>query len=71
VEEVILEYDFCDIILGKVRHLNSEEKEQMYLWLAKQLDLILSRQPNAIANSNEANYLLNCYEPFSHRKILD
>ena len=56
VEEVKLEYDFCDLMLGKVRHLKSEEKEQMYLWLGKQLDIILTGQPHAIINSQDLTY---------------
>jgi len=55
-DEVVLEYDSCDIFLGKIRGLNSEEKEQMYLWLGKQLDAILMRQPHAIINSHDLEY---------------
>jgi len=55
-KEIILEYDFCDIFLGKIRGLNSEEKEQMYLWLGKQLDAILVKQPHAIINSHDLEH---------------
>ena len=53
VDEVLLEYDDCDIVLGRIRHLNSEEKEQMHLWFGKQLDAILMRQPHAIRYSRD------------------
>lgn len=56
VDDIILEYDFCDIVLGKIRGLNSEEKEQMYLWLGKQLDAISMRQRHAIMNSHDLVY---------------
>jgi hypothetical protein len=55
-DEVILEYDFCDIFLGKIRGLNSEEKERMRLWLRKQVDTIHRRQPLAIVNFQSHEY---------------
>lgn len=52
-DEVLLEYDYCDIVLGRIRHLNSEEKEQIHLWFGKQLDVIGMRQPHAIVYSRD------------------
>jgi len=52
-KEVILEYDYCDIVLDRIRHLNSEEKEQMRLWFGEQLDAIGMRQPHAIRYSDD------------------
>ena len=53
VDEVILEYEFCDTFLGKIRGLNSEEKEHMRLWFRKQMDTIIMRQPHAIMNFHD------------------
>src|SRR5271157_4829324 len=53
VEEVTLEYDFCDIILGKVRHLASEEKQRIELWLRKRVDTIRVQYQLAVLDYNE------------------
>jgi hypothetical protein len=59
--EVVLEYDFCDAILGKVRGLKSEEKQRMALWFGKRVDAILMQHPHAVLDFNrlESDILKN------------
>jgi hypothetical protein len=56
VEEVVIEYDFCDVILGKVRGLNSEEKQRIELWFRKRVDTILMQHPHAILDYYSVEY---------------
>ncbi len=45
VDEIILEYDYCDLVLDKVNLLDMEEKQRMVLWLRKRVDTILMQYP--------------------------
>jgi rRNA maturation endonuclease Nob1 len=54
--EVILEYDFCDIILGKIRLLNSEEQQRTELWFRKRVDTIRMQYPLAVLDYYTLEY---------------
>lgn len=56
IKEVVIEYDFCDVILGKVRGLNSEEKQRIELWFRKRVDTILMQHPHAILDYYSVEY---------------
>jgi len=53
-----VKYDYCDVILGRIRHLNSEEKQQMNLWFRKKIDTIARRQPYAIADFHDLQSII-------------
>jgi hypothetical protein len=55
-KEITLEYDFCDVILGKVRGLNSEEKQRIELWFRKRVDTILMQHPHAVLDYYSLEY---------------
>jgi len=59
-KEIIREYDFCEVFLSRIRHLNSEEKEQMCLWFRKQIDTIIGGRPHAIVNFHELESEILC-----------
>jgi len=55
-EEVTKEYDYCDIILGKVKGLNSGEQQRMELWFRKRVDTIRMQYPLAVLDYYSLEY---------------